>query len=485
MALKSLKRKLRTQNCPEGSEPCDNERCETHYEDDNSPERSAAPEQSREERFAAIAKAASLGDEEGRRFALIASNRALGNEGDEADLKKALLDDRKARAKASSPDQEDPQAVASRNGGGAARITSRVRLKNFKNHEEAHRFGQFLGAVLRFDECRAFCRENGIALRRDGKRLSRAQSENDNASGGIWVPEEFSDTLVVLREQFGLVRQFGDVETMTSATKNVRRQRQGLTAYPAGAKGSSRKVAESEMDWDFFELVARKWKVTTKIEDELTEDAIISIADKFAGESAYAHAYAEDNAFFNADGSSTYHGVVGLKTKLRGVDATIANIKGLVVASGNLFSEFVLGDFIKVIAALPQYADNANTAWYMHRSFFWNTVVPLLIAAGGTTESDIANAPELKLRGYPVRISQVLPSSDANSQIACYFGDISKSSTFGDRLGQTVKQTDTNDDDWDNDLISMKCTTRWDVNHHDVGDTVKAGPVIGLISAAS
>lgn len=394
------------------------------------------------------------------------------------DARTAILAARRASQQNTTPAPEDPAVVAARHGASAARVVSRTRLRHLTSHDEAFRLGQFLGGVLGMPKARTWCNENGFSLQ-------RAHSESDNESGGIWVPTEFSETLIVLREKYGLVRQFADVETMTSDRKVTRRQKQGLKAYPSGAVGASRKGKSSQMKWDAFELIARKWKVTTKVEEELTEDAIMTVADKFAGESGEAFALSEDDAFFNADGSSDYHGVIGLKTKLRKVHATIANIKGLVVASGNLFSEFVMKDFTDLVSILPQYADNDNTAWYMHRTFFWNTVVPLMLAAGGTTVQQIEDAPIKKFLSYPVRISQVLPRTNANSQIACYLGDLKKSSTFGDRQGQQVKQTDTNDDDWDNDLISLKATERFDVNHHDVGDTTDAGPVVALISAAT
>jgi len=390
----------------------------------------------------------------------------------------AILARRKEAQRANTPPAEDPATVATRTEGQPAQVISRVRVKNFANTTEAYRFGQFLAGVRGNKAARKWCQENGFSL-------ERVHSESDNDSGGIFVPQEFSERLILLREKYGLIRQFAFTETMTSNTKVVHRQKGGLTAYPAGAKGSSRKVAESQMSFDGIELIARKWKVTTKLEDELSDDSKVSVADKFAGESAYAFAKAEDNAFFNADGTSAYHGLVGLRTRLRKVHNTIANIKGLIVASGNLFSEFTLADFIKVVAILPEYGDNENTAWYMHRTFFWNTVVPLMIAAGGTTMKDIENAPTKMFLSYPVRISQSLPRADANSQIPALLGDISLSSTFGDRLGQQVKQTDTNDDDWDNDLLSMKSLERFDINHHDVGDTAEAGPVVGIISAAA
>lgn len=488
MARPNTKRALRTQPqtaCTPDSDPCNNERCDVHYED-ASEERAAAVSPAPTnyaERFRSIAEAAALGAEEKKRFLAIASTRALeSDEPDESELRKELLADRKKTFKATSPDPEHPETVASRIGGDVqlARIRSRVHLKYLKTHEEAFVLGRFLGGVMGLEESKSWCKENGISLRR-----VRAQSEGDNESGGVWVPTEWSDSMVVLREKNSIVRQFADIETMTSRTKNVRRQRQGLTAYPAGIKGTSRKVAQSEIEWDFFELIARKWKVTTKFEDEVTDDAMISFADKFAGESAYAFGRAEARSFFLGDGTSTYHGIVGLSAALLAVDATIGNIKGLTVASGNLFSEFVMGDFTKLVASLPEYADTENCAWYMSRYFFWNVVVPLMLAAGGTTVQEIENAPIKKFLSYPVRICQELPRANANSQVATYLGDLTLSSTFGDRLGQQVRQTDTNDDDWDNDLISMKCIERFDINHHDVGDTTDPGPVVGLISAAA
>jgi hypothetical protein len=49
---------------------------------------------------------------------------------------------------------------------------------------------------------------------------------------------------------------------------------------------------------------------------ELAEDAVISIADDLAQEMGYAFAVAEDAAGWTGDGTSTYGGISGVKTKL-------------------------------------------------------------------------------------------------------------------------------------------------------------------------
>ena len=91
----------------------------------------------------------------------------------------------------------------------------------------------------------------------------------------------------------------------------------------------------------------------TKYSNELNEDAVLNIGDDLAGEIAYAFALKEDQCGFLGDGTSTYGGIVGVTTALRNVDATIANIAGLVVASGTRLRQqlqrIALADFNKVV----------------------------------------------------------------------------------------------------------------------------------------
>jgi hypothetical protein len=58
---------------------------------------------------------------------------------------------------------------------------------------------------------------------------------------------------------------------------------------------------------------------------ELAEDAVISIADDLAQEMGYAFAVAEDAAGWTGDGTSTYGGIRGVKTKLGGTSSVPAS----------------------------------------------------------------------------------------------------------------------------------------------------------------
>jgi HK97 family phage major capsid protein len=205
---------------------------------------------------------------------------------------------------------------------------------------------------------------------------------------------------------------------------------------------------------------------------------------------AYGFAKKEDECGFVGDGTQTYHNIVGVTRALTALSGTIANIAGLVVAAGNLFSEFTLADHESVVARLPQYADTMNAAWYCHRTYYFETMMRLALAAGGTTAAEvISGTREFRFLGYPVRITQTMPKTDANSQVACLLGDLRMAAALGDRRENRIAMSEHSD--FANDLLAVRGTTRLDINVHDVGNASataadrEAGPMVGLISAAS
>ena len=343
--------------------------------------------------------------------------------------------------------------------------------------KKAYRFGMFLMASLTGNgKAVRYCRENGIPLATAGN-----MNEGSNEDGGALVPAEFESDLIDLREQYGLFRTFARYTPMASETKSRPRRKGGLTAYFVGGGDSG---TTSKGKWDRVQLVAKKLMVLAIYESELGEDSIMDMGDTLAGEIAYAFAKKEDACGFLGDGTSTYGGITGIAAKLLAVDGTIANVQGLVVASGNLFSEFTLPDFNKVVGRLPEYADNPNTGWFCHRTFYFEVVQKLQMAAGGVTAAEIAIGQRNRVfMGYPVHVTQTMPKTDANSQVACLFGDLSLASMFGDRRGTTIAMSE--HAEFDSDELAVRGTERFDINVHDVGDTTDAGPIIGLISAAS
>jgi len=364
-----------------------------------------------------------------------------------------------------------------------------------QDEELAYRFFQWWSATnlpshsaLRA-KAETFCQDNGIPT-------VKALNEGINEQGGALVPPEFDNMLIRLLETFGVFRRYTRMNQMAGDIKMVPRRTGGVTAAWVG-EGAS--IAESTPNYDNVQLVAKKLAARVVMSSEIAEDSAISIADQLAFEIGTAFALAEDQAGFLGDGSPTYGGITGITQKLLGLSGTIANIAGLVVAfkdsdgtAANTFDEFGLKSFNATVALLPQYADTAQTAWYCHRSFYFGTMQRIELAAGGNTIREVATgdrAARPLFLGYPVNFTQVMPRTDANSQIAAILGDLTMATMMGDRRARTLFT-----DPFSlsaNDQISVRGTERVDIVVHDYGNASataalrQPGSVVALISAAS
>lgn len=373
----------------------------------------------------------------------------------------------------------------------ARRFSSTQYIKGEDAERRAYRMGQFYRACAGIDSARRWCNEHGLQLEEDPERRT-VHAEKSNITGGYFVPEEIDNEIIRLIEERGVFRRYARVSPMTSDTKTRNRRATGLTAYAVGEDSA---ITESNATWDQVTLTARKWAVITRHTNELNEDATINIGDTITGEIAYAFADKEDEAGFNGDGTSTYHGIVGVRSALKNLSATIANIAGLKVADGNAYSEITLANFNGVVAKLPQYADGPDARWYVHRSFYADVMQKLAYAAGGNATGDIMSGTAATFMGYPVTFSQVMPKTEANSQVCALLGSLRLAADFGDRRGMTVAISDSavinSVSVFERDEIAIRGTERFDINVHDVGNANATaasqvpGPVVGLITAAS
>lgn len=338
---------------------------------------------------------------------------------------------------------------------------------------KAYRLGMwFLGAVCGNQKAAQWIADRGI----------KDHLESNNSLGGYLVPEEFAGDIINLVEQYGVFRANARVVSMSSDTRVQPKRSAGITAYFIG-EGSN--ITSSDNTFENVRLTAKKLAVYTRLSNELNEDAAVDLGAWVAQECARAFAQKEDECGFVGDGTSTYGGILGATGALKGVDGTISNIKGLKVGTGNAYSELVLGDFTGTAALLPQFADTANAAWYMSRQFYHSVVRKLTDAAGGNTNETLAMGVnrELIFMGYPVRIAQAMPSVEANSQVCAILGDLSQGALFGDRRGIGVSLSE--HDAFQADELALRAVERFDINVFGVGDTSAAGPIVGLITAAS
>lgn len=388
-----------------------------------------------------------------------------------------------------------PGGVATIEGGlGAApfRVPTSARrtgvLKAFKprpgesRHEaefRAYRAGMWARAVFFGDQRAAhFCLNNGLAV-----DIRGAMSTTSNPDGGFLVPEEFSQAIIDLREQYGVFRQNCRVWPMGSDTLLIPRRAGGVTVGALGENPAAG-PSSSTSTFDMVQLVAKKCGGLSVISSEIAEDAVIDLADWLANEWAYAFALFEDQCGFIGDGTSTYLGIRGLYN-LFTEGAGLAGGVMVATATHNTFGEIDATDIAGLMAALPQYAR-------MNAKFYCSSVCNELVfgrlkaVAGGNTVQTLQGTIGDNWLGYPIVISQVLPagpSTDYQSDAMLFFGDLSKSSSLGDR--RSVRVFPSAHRYMELDQIGILGTERIDIVNHDVGSTTVAGPICALIGSSS
>ena len=351
--------------------------------------------------------------------------------------------------------------------------------------EKAYRFGQYLLATLGGNQkSAAWCKDHGLTI-------IKAQSENVNDAGGFLVPEELDGDLIQLREKFGVVRQEFKRVTMKSDTKRRPRRVGGLKAYFL-SDGDG--ITQSQKGWDSVNLTAEKIAILALFGSELSEDAIIDVADDLAYEIGWAFSLTEDEAGLLGDGTSTYGGFVGVTTKLQQMWGVNGGA-GLIQASGagyaNSWGGILLSDLNRVKAAVPQYAALTDPCWMCSRAFYAGVMERLLTAAGGNRIQDIQNGGDgEKFLGDRVVIAQVMPMASATQQIPLLYGSFRLGADFGDRRETTIAIS--NEYAFGNDQVAIRGTERFSINVHDVGTVgnggnpaqpgPQAGAIVGLIT---
>lgn len=353
-------------------------------------------------------------------------------------------------------------------------VRSYGKMQAFKNDSrgqlDAYRAGQWLSATLYGNANSAeWCRKNGVGVR-------SALSGGVNTSGGALVPVELERAIIDLRETYGLFRRVCQVNPMSSDTLSIPRRTGGLSAYFVGDGVAG---TESDAGWDSVNLVAKKLMVLTRMSSEVSEDAIINLADTMAMEIAYAFAVKEDACGFNGDGSQTYGGITGVLVKA--LQSAHSKAKVACITPHNKLDEVDANDLLNLMGAIPQYA-KPGSAWYCSPSAQELVFNAIKIAGGGTTRDMLADSDVPRFLGYPINVTPVMaddPSADYNGAVMIGFGNLRQAVTMGDRRGIRVALS--NDQYFSEDQIAIKGTERFDINVHDLGSTTVKSPFAVLV----
>lgn len=345
------------------------------------------------------------------------------------------------------------------------------KLKAFKHERDAYKVGQWVRAHFMGDGRAArWCRDNGVNVE------TRAHNESVNSQGGVLVPEEFAQTVIDLKEQYGVFRQNVRVVPMGRDVMNMPRRVGGLTAYWA-SEGVA--PTESTASWNNISLTAKKMGIYSLMSSELAEDAVVDIADWLANDAAYQFALKEDQTGFIGDGTSTYNGIQGISEIFR-TNTGLAGYVDAATAGHDTFAEVDIADITGVMGKLPAYA-RMGAKWFMSQTAYDLICTRIAATAGGNTIQSIQGGLGLSFLGHPVVISQVLESSTGSldNKVLMMFGNLELAATMGDRRSFSVATSA--DYKFAEDQIALRATQRIDINVHDYGDSTTAGPIVALI----
>lgn len=335
--------------------------------------------------------------------------------------------------------------------------------------EAAYRSGQWILATVGQNErARRWCSERGIQTE------TRVMTAGTDSAGGYLVPVEMEQSIIDLRESYGLARRLARRRPMASDTKSIPKRTGGVTAYFVNEDNSG--VTASDKSWGNVNLVAKTLAALSLISKNLEEDSIIDVVDDLAQEMAFAFATKEDDCWINGDGTSTYGGMQGLRTMF---DATAYASRITAASAHDTFAEYDNADLSSVMAGVADFA-GLNPVWLCSKTFAENVFGRLKRTAGGVTETGLDTRLRYGYGGYEAYTSELMPKvgTSAVTTVEAFFGDFSMSSSFGDRRGIMIEVL--RERYAEKLQVGILGHERFHIVNHDLGTTAVKGPVAAL-----
>ena len=348
------------------------------------------------------------------------------------------------------------------------------KLKCFTDNQSAFDAGMWMRAVVakerNREDVRALqhCREHGLSI-------SNTMSEGTGATGGYLVPAQLAASIIEFREKVGVARQVCQVMPMSGDTLSLPKRTSGLTVY---APGEAASITASDAAVSQIELINKKRAVLSQLSQELSDDSLVSVTDFLFTEMAYALALQEDKELINGTGAATtYFGVRGLLNRIGSAGVSTA-------ATGHdTWPELDLADVMACMSLLPE-RYTRELSWICSRNFYFGVLLRLEAAGGGNTIATLSAGASGNptFMGYPVRITHQMPVATAAATVCALFGSFSEAVVLGDRGGISLARSD--DYGFASDLITLRATSRYDMNVHEPGDSSNAGAYVALKTAS-
>ena len=358
-------------------------------------------------------------------------------------------------AAAGKPVAVEPEAPVTR------KVQHVGRVRGFASADEAEVCGRWIrGFLLGRTEDRAWYERNVE---------SRALSSNDNAKGGVFIPESFAATVIRLVDSYSAIPQQANVIPMSSNTLYIPRRTGGNTAYFVS---DNSETTVSDMATDNVLLSTKDCRVATRVPNSLIEDSVIDLASLIAQEFSLALSRKIDDAGFAGDGTSTHGGIRGIQWRFEN-----EALAGEVDSGESSLSALTIDDFAETIGKAPAYV-LPTAGWYVTPQVFSTCMLPLMLDKAGSAAELAGGVSAARFMGYPVYLNNSMRTAPTSDQVVALFGDMKMSTHFGLRSQIAVRAS--TDRYIEADQTFFSALVRFDIITSDIGDGTTAGPVVSL-----
>lgn len=345
------------------------------------------------------------------------------------------------------------------------------KLRAFENVDDAYAAGKWLqGYVFKnssgSEEARSWCMEHGVD--------SRAMGSTGATTGGPFVPDLLSSTVIRLVDEYSVFAQNARNIPMASDVVLFPRRTSGATAVWLSENSAS---TPADAASDQVTLTSKKIVASVTSSNELLFQDAPMVADWLAQELALSLSNAIETAAFNgvvADAPL----VAGLNLlMIAGSNATYAASLTITGSGLDTPEELTKAHFLGCVAKLPGYA-KANAKWYMSPYTHALSVMNLDLAQGGSL--GLSAGGTFTFLGYPVVLTDQMPSSgDLTGKAVVLLADLSSSSLYGIRQGIEIAQS--SDVNFLSDQTVIRAVARVGIKNHSVGSDSQAGAVQAIV----
>jgi len=280
---------------------------------------------------------------------------------------------------------------------------------------------------------KALMNKDREGLKELGSISTKTMTEGTDSAGGFLVPEEVMNEVDRIAEDFGLIRKLARTLPMGKDTLNMPTLGSKPNVYWPG-EGNAGTASQATLK--NVQLNAKTLVGLTPMSNELLEDADLDVVQMIVELFAEQLAGEEDNQGLNGVGAP-FTGI------LNHPDVNTATA----VAGHNTLAEVDPDDLEDAIGLMPS-TILGGCVWTFHRQV-WSQIKKIkqgsqsLVAFNTTgiismkTEGSVALTPVGMLMGYPVYLSEKMPSSPAAGEPYGIFGNYSKF-YFGNRKQMAV-----------------------------------------------